>query len=169
MLSPPVLLVVVLHCEGPRLRIHHEMEWFLSTTLRFIRNTTFGLYKSRLNKRMSDLARKHHSNRGNHAPGGREGGITISRRPNKRPSREKAPGPSKAIAAAVMTIPKATSLASSIREGAGNHESAIPKQHSPTKSPAIGVRNPEARATPLATKVVPRNHVLEKALDDPRR
>src|SRR5438552_1495994 len=68
-----------------------------------------------------------------------------------------------------MTIPKATSLASSIREGAGNHESAIPKQHSPTKSPAIGVRNPEARATPLATKVVPRNHVLEKALDDPRR
>src|SRR5438034_3992496 len=115
MLSPPVLLVVVLHCEGPRLRIHHEMEWFLSTTLRFIRNTTFGLYKSRLNKRMSDLARKHHSNRGNHEPGGREGGITISRRPNKRPSREKAPGPSKAIAAAVMTIPKATSLASSIR------------------------------------------------------
>src|ERR1700730_2639674 len=98
-----------------------------------------------------------------HSRGRDEGGITISRRPNKRPSREKAPGPSNASAAAVMMIPKATSLAScKPQKGAGNHERAIPRKHSPTKRPANGVKNPAARAAPLVIKTKPSNHLPEK-------
>jgi hypothetical protein len=99
--------------------------------------------------------------------GGRdEGGITISRRPNKRPSRENAPGPSKEIATAVMIIQRATSLASCMpQKGAGSHEMAIPRKHSPTKSPASGVRNPAVSATPLAIKAKPSSHLLEEGLE----
>jgi hypothetical protein len=108
---------------------------------------------------------------GSYDSGGRdEGGITISRRPNKRPSREKAPGPTNAIAAAVMVTPKATSLVScKHQEAAGNHEKAIPRKHSPTKSPANGVRSPAARAAPLVIKTKPSNHLLEEGLDGPER
>jgi hypothetical protein len=106
-----------------------------------------------------------------HDSGGRdEGGITISRRPNKRPSREKAPGPSNARATAVIIIPKATSLASCMLQGdAGNHERAIPRKHSPTRSPANGVKNPAARAAPLDIKTKPSNHLAEDGLAEPER
>lgn len=108
---------------------------------------------------------------GNHDSGGRDkGGITISRRPNKQPSREKAPGPSKASAAAVMIMPKAANLASyKPQEGAGNQERAIPREHSPTKSPANGVKNPAAMAAPLVTKTKPSSHLPEDGLDGPKR
>jgi hypothetical protein len=96
--------------------------------------------------------------------------MTISRRPNKRPSREKAPGPSNAIATAVMIIPKATSLAScKPQEGGGNHEKAIPRKHIPTRSPAYGVRNPIARAAPPIVKVKPASHLSNEGLDVPER
>lgn len=103
--------------------------------------------------------------------GGREvGGITISRRPNKRPSREKAPGPSNARATAVIIIPKASSLTSCMfQEDAGNHEKAIPRKHSPTRSPANGVKNPAARAAPPDIKTKPSNHLAEDGLAGPER
>ncbi len=69
-----------------------------------------------------------------------------------------------------MIIPKATSLASfTLQEGAGNHEKAIPRKHSPTKSPAIGVRNPVTTAMPLGIKTNPSNHLPEGGLDGPER
>ena len=108
---------------------------------------------------------------GGHDSGGRdEGGITISRRPNSRPSRENAPGPSNAIATAVTIIPKAASLAScKPHEGGGNHEKAIPRKHSPTKSPTYGVRNPIARAAPAVVKVKPITHLSKEVSDEPER
>ena len=106
-----------------------------------------------------------------HDPGVREdGGITISRRPNRRPSSEKAPGPSNASATAVIVIANATSLAScKAQEGAGNQENAIPRKQIPTSNPAIGVRNPAARAVPLMIKTSPRNHFSENDVNGPER
>jgi hypothetical protein len=106
-----------------------------------------------------------------HDSGGRdEGGITISRRPNRRPSRENAPGPSSAIATAVMIIPNDTSLAScKPHEGAGSNEKAIPRKHSPTKSPAYGVRKPIAKAVPPVVKAKPTTHLPSELLDEPER
>jgi predicted small secreted protein len=99
----------------------------------------------------------------NHDSGrGDEGGITISRRPNSRPSTENAPGPSKAITVAVMIIPKAISLTScNPHEGVGNQARAIPKKHNPTKNPPQGVRNPMDRAVPLMVKSKPSNHLAQ--------
>jgi hypothetical protein len=80
--------------------------------------------------------------------------MTISRRPNKYPSRENAPGPSKTIPTAVSAITKAASLApSKANGGAGNQENVIPKTHSPTIKLANGVINPITKATPPPTKV----------------
>ena len=91
--------------------------------------------------------------------------MTISRRPNNRPSTEKAPGPSKAMAAAMMNTPTATSLASfKAKSGAGNHAIAIPKKQSPTSSPASGVKIPTARAVPLAANTKPTNEVRHEEL-----
>src|SRR5258707_7744932 len=64
-----------------------------------------------------------------------EGGMTISRRPNRRPSTEKAPGPSNASATAATVIPEATSLTScKAHQGVGNQESAIPRKQNPASS-----------------------------------
>jgi hypothetical protein len=108
---------------------------------------------------------------GTHDSGGRDdGGITISRRPNNRPSREKAPGPSKARATATTIIPKANSLPScEPQEGAGNQEKANPRKHRPTKTPANGVNNPAAKAAPLAIKTKPNSHLPGVGLDGPER
>ena len=127
--------------------------------------TSFSKQISGLNLRISSRIA------GSHDSGGRdEGGITISRRPNSRPSREKAPGPSNAIATVVMIIPKATSLPScKPQEGAGNHERAIPRKHNPAKSPAYGVRNPIARAAPPIVNAKPTNHFSKEGLDGPER
>jgi hypothetical protein len=96
--------------------------------------------------------------------------MTISRRPNKRPSRENAPGPSSAIATAVIIMPKDTSLAScKPQEGRGNHEKAIPRKHSPTSNPAYGVRNPIASAAPPIVNAKPANHLSKEGFDVPER
>jgi hypothetical protein len=106
-----------------------------------------------------------------HGSGGRdEGGITISRRPNKRPSSEKAPGPSNASAAAVIIIPNANCLASyKPREGAGNHKRMIPRKHNPTRSAAYGVTNPATRAAPLVINTDPSSQFVEEELGGPER
>jgi hypothetical protein len=141
------------------------MEWFLGTTPGVIRNTTFGRRNLSAGPRINSRTRRSHDS------GGRgDGGITISRRPNNRPSSEKAPGPSNAIATAVMIIPNATSLAScKPQEGSGNHEKAIPRKHIPTTSPTYGVRNPIPRAAPQIVSVKPANHLSKEGLDVPER
>jgi hypothetical protein len=97
-----------------------------------------------------------------------EGGMTISRRPNRRPSREKAPGPSNASATAAIVIPEATSLTScKDQEGVGNQESAKPRKQSPTSSTAIGVRNPTVRAAPLVIKTTPSSHFSKDEWNGP--
>lgn len=93
---------------------------------------------------------------------GDAGGIIISRRPNSRPSKENAPGPSKVITVAVIIIPRAISLTScNPHEGVGNQERAMPKKDNPTKNPPHGVRNPTARAAPLVVKSKPSNHLAQ--------
>lgn len=108
---------------------------------------------------------------GDYDSGGREeGGITISRRPNKRPSREYAPGPSNASAIAVMIIPKATIRASCMpQDEAGNDEREMPRKHRPTRSPANGVKNPAARDAPLVIKTRLSSHLLEEGSEGPER
>jgi hypothetical protein len=154
------------HYAGSNRGRHHEMEWFLGTTVGVSQNTTFGGESSRLIlDQISSPTRRSHDSGGRAA-----GGIKISRRPNNRPSREKAPGPSNAIATAVIIIPKAASLAScKPHEGAESHEKAIPRKHAPTKSPAYGVRNPIARAAPQIVNVKPANHLSKEGLDVPER
>ena len=148
------------------------MEWFLCTTLGGDSGYHFRLVKASSYKQTcgSNLGISPRI-AGRHDSGGREeGGITISRRPNKRPSRENAPGPSNAITTAVMIIPKATSLAScKPQEGAGNHEKAIPRKNIPTKRPTHGVRIPIAKAAPLVVKIRPITHLSKEVLDGPQR
>src|SRR5260221_12125308 len=120
------------------------MEWFLGTTLGGDSEYHFRLVKASSYKQTCG------SNLGispriavRHDSGGREeGGITIFRRPKKRPSRENAPGPSNPIATAGMIIPKATSLVSrKLQECSGDHESAIVRQLGPTKPQPNRVRS----------------------------
>jgi len=99
-----------------------------------------------------------------------EGGMTISRRPNSRPSKEKAPGPSNASATAVIIIPEAISLTPcKVQEGVGNQESAMPRKQNPTSRAAIGVRNPAVRAVPLMIKTRPSSNFSEDELKGPER
>ena len=94
--------------------------------------------------------------------------MRISRRPNRRPSREKAPGPSNASATAAIVIPEATSLTScKAHQGVGNQESAIPRKQNPISSTAIGVRNPAVRAVPLMIKTRPSSHFSKDELNGP--
>lgn|GEM_PF-6240537 len=87
------------------------------------------------------------------------GGITISRRPNSRPSREKAPGPSKARATAATIIPQAINLTSCKgMDGGEIQANAIPRKHIPITAAATGVSNPAADAAPLRIKTTPSNH-----------
>ena len=146
----------------------------MGTTPGVARRTTFGCWRRCLAspKQGSELRRRISSrNAGSQGSGGGdERGITISRRPNMRPSRENAPGPSNAIATAVIIIPKDTSLAScKPQKGAGNHEKAIPRKHSPTKRPAYGVRNPIARATPATVRTKPITPFSKEVSGGPER
>ena len=151
------------------------MEWFFGTTLGVTRYTTFVCLRFPLTLQTMygslRQAGKQHQTARTHASGGRdEGGITISRRPNKRPSSEKAPGPSSAIENPVITIPNATSLVScKLRVGTGNHERAIPRKHSPTSIAAGGVRNPAAKAAPLVISAKPSTQVPAEGVDAPER
>ena len=90
---------------------------------------------------------------------GKRGGITISRRPNKFPSIENAPGPKRAIPIAVMTMSKAMSeVPNDARGGAGIHEKTIPTTQNPTSKLANGVRNPMIMPAPLTRNVSPTAH-----------
>jgi hypothetical protein len=104
---------------------------------------------------------------GHHDSGGRmEGGITISRRPNNRPSKENAPGPSRLIAMAQTIIAPATVLVSCrLHPGAGNQEAAMPAKQTATKTAAAGVRSPTASATPLTSRTPPSNQLSARATD----
>lgn len=99
-----------------------------------------------------------------------EGGITISRRPNKRPSIENAPGPSRAIEIHVTINPKPMNLVScEVQEAGGNQEKAIPKKHRDSNSPASGVRKPINKAAPPMIRAKPRSQRPEKRLGPPER
>ena len=80
--------------------------------------------------------------------------MIISRRPNKRQSTERAPGPTKATTAASTTTRTAgNGVSNRFSVGLGNHESAIPTVPSATRALANGVRNPISSKPPPA-----RNH-----------
>lgn len=85
------------------------------------------------------------------------GGITISRRPNKCPSRENAPGPSKAIANAMIASGTATIK---VRGGEGIQENNIPNTHKPTTELTTGVMNPIIKPTPLASIIDAAIHTI---------
>ena len=78
------------------------------------------------------------------------GGITISRHPKSRASRENAPGPRKQIATHIAIVSALAHLDSNQpNAGSGNHESAIPRHSSPASGLRIGVRKPTKRDTPV--------------------
>ena len=82
---------------------------------------------------------------------GEVSGITISRRPYRRPSSENAPGPRQTRAAAMTVARAPVDLASNkFRLGDGNHENALPRLISPASAPANGVRYPISSETLLA-------------------
>ena len=82
--------------------------------------------------------------------------MIISRRPNSRASSDSAPGPRRTIAAAMVTIKIVVSLVSNkLAAGARNHDKVELRMPSATTTPAMGVRKPTARATPLASSSNP--------------
>lgn len=82
---------------------------------------------------------------------GERGGITISRRPNKCPSIENAPGPNKAIPMAVMTISRVTSVTPSEASGGpGIRAKAIQRTQRPAIKLASGVKKPRIKPAPLS-------------------
>src|SRR6266852_3274514 len=50
----PLQLVLALHYACPSLGTHHDMEWFLGTSLGVTPNTTFGWWGGDLTKRFPD-------------------------------------------------------------------------------------------------------------------
>ena len=83
----------------------------------------------------------------------------ISRRPNRRASMEKAPGPRNTIATVMIPAKISDSLASSkLDAGGGRTESAQPNAPSATMTPATGVRNPASNDPPAASPSRP-NHI----------
>jgi hypothetical protein len=82
--------------------------------------------------------------------------MMISRRPNKRQSTDRAPGPRKATAAPMITTRIAGSReVNKFGGGAGSQESAMPVVVSATNPPATGVRNPISNEIPLTTTASP--------------
>lgn len=85
-------------------------------------------------------------------------GMIISRRPNRRESSEKAPGPSSMMAADIIITKKSDSLVSNEFKGsAGTHES--PTLLSPTSRLAALDRNPANSKAPLVTASNPTIHI----------
>lgn len=83
-----------------------------------------------------------------------EGGITISRRPKRRASSENAPGPSKAIAAAITIISKDAILPSNMfLVGGGSQESAFARLTIAIETLTTGVRNPMRTQAPNPASV----------------
>lgn len=93
-----------------------------------------------------------------------EWGMIISRRPNKRRSTERDPGPSKVIAAAMITTRNAGSgVLKRFDVAGGTHDRAMPIVASAINAPATGVRNPIKSDTPLAMTIKP----ATRASNDP--
>lgn len=78
-------------------------------------------------------------------------GMMISRRPKRRASTDKAPGPSNTMAPAT-TISRIADSLNSIRlwVGAGNHDMVMLAQPNAVKMAPMGVRNPSSSDAPLA-------------------
>jgi hypothetical protein len=88
--------------------------------------------------------------------------MIISRRPNKRRSTERAPGPSKVIAAAMITTRNAGSgVLKRFEVAGGTQDRAIPMVASAISTPATGVRKPIKSATPLAMTSKPASHAAD--------
>ena len=84
----------------------------------------------------------------------------ISRRPNRWESSENAPGPRKAIAAAIMVTKKVTRRKSNqFGLDPGTQENAMPMLPRPVKTAVSGVRNPITSKAPLAIAGTPNAHV----------
>jgi hypothetical protein len=140
----------MLECTG---FVHHEIEWFFTTTLGTTLDTTFGEIQpaptpdARKNEKKNRLNEELQKNQ--HFGPREDGGITISRRPNRRASSEYAPGPNKTIAVAMTIVSKDASLPSNRFPGVmGTHESAIARLTTATEIPTTGVRNPIRRQVP---------------------
>jgi len=132
-------------------RKHHEIEQFFATTLGPVSNTTLGEFnRLRTSGQVERKERPIQESKEGHDSGVREdGGITISWRPKRRASREKAPGPRRAMAAA-MTISskKATVPSNEFPAAIGGTESVIAMLRMATATLAIGVRNPTRTQAP---------------------
>ena len=86
------------------------------------------------------------------------GGMTISRRPKRRASNAKAPGPSIAMDTAITIISSETNGPSNkVVAGAGTHEILLATHPRPAKILAMGVRNPIIRLTPLMARSTPKS------------
>ena len=82
--------------------------------------------------------------------------MMISRRPNKRQSTERAPGPRNASAVpTTATSTAGNGESNKFRLGAGSHESAMPALAAATSPPATGVRNPIKSEIPLPATANP--------------
>ena len=89
------------------------------------------------------------------------GGMMTSRRPNRRESSEKAPGPRNPMATAIMTT-KTVDSQDSDKIGVipGNQESAMATLPSPTRRLTMGVNKPIRSKAPIATSSSPAAHHL---------
>lgn len=95
--------------------------------------------------------------------------MTISRRPNKWPSMENAPGPSKVSAAAVMMMPKAMSLELITVELRAGGQLKAANTESPASKLAKGVKRPITREIPLIRSSKPSVQVIAVGLAIPER
>ena len=79
-------------------------------------------------------------------------GMMISRRPKRRASRDRVPGPRGMTAAATtITKPSINFVSNGPRSGRGIKENARPNAPIPTRPPPRGVRNPASSETPITT------------------
>jgi hypothetical protein len=79
--------------------------------------------------------------------------MTISFQPKRRASREKAPGPRRAIAAeTAINWVIANFESEKLHNCGGNQERAIPRHSMPTRGLNIGVRKPMRMKMPLSRR-----------------
>lgn len=94
----------------------------------------------------------------------------ISRRPNKRASIDRAPGPSSTIAVATVMTRIAHNLTSMrLGTGEGNQENSRPAQPNATMALPAGVKNPSSNDTALAIASKPATEVPNVELAVPVR
>ena len=96
--------------------------------------------------------------------------MIISRRPNKRASTDRAPGPSSTIALATVITRIANNFASTrLGAGEGNHENRMPAQPNAAMALAAGVRNPSNSDAPQTIASKPATLVLNVGSAEPVR